>query len=345
VSAHERERLSAYLDGELPPGERALVAAHLAGCEDCAAFLAGLEAADRAGAQLSAEPPAGYFDGFAARVVERIEARKTAARARRPPPWAWAAAAALLLAVVTPLTLHRSGTAPAKPPRPAVLGPNQATPAPPAPEPERKSVPARPAAPSASAPPASVPPVSGEGVSPAGRTERSNEAQTAFAREPARPSGAASLAGGAAPPAMAESGVSPAPPAALPEARGKGPGERVRTQAADSMLERPTRDVEVSGFVGVEDAEAAFRRLLGRRPHSVDGWRLLRDDWAAFAAAEPDSPRADEARVRAIEAGYEAWRAGGGPGDEAAFRRDVRAYLERADARQADRVKGLGTPP
>jgi len=37
-----RDNLSAFLDGELPPGERALVEAHLAGCPECAGVLAGL---------------------------------------------------------------------------------------------------------------------------------------------------------------------------------------------------------------------------------------------------------------------------------------------------------------
>lgn len=37
-----RENLSAYLDGELPQGEKALVEAHLAGCPDCRAVLGQL---------------------------------------------------------------------------------------------------------------------------------------------------------------------------------------------------------------------------------------------------------------------------------------------------------------
>ena len=45
-----------------------------------------------------------------------------------------------------------------------------------------------------------------------------------------------------------------------------------------------------------------------------------------------------------IEAGYEAWRTAGDSDDEAAFRRDARAYLERADAPQAERVRRLLPP-
>jgi len=124
VSGHERERLSAYLDGELPPVERAEVTAHLAACPDCAAVLADLAAVDAGAARLPAEAPEGYFDRFPARVVARLEvAPKGRGRPWRPPVWTWAAAAALLLAVVTPLTLNRpparEAPAPAAAVRPA----------------------------------------------------------------------------------------------------------------------------------------------------------------------------------------------------------------------------------
>ena len=68
MSGHERERLSAWLDGELLPADRAQVDAHLAACAECSAFLADLAAADRAAAERPAEAPDGYFEGFAARV-------------------------------------------------------------------------------------------------------------------------------------------------------------------------------------------------------------------------------------------------------------------------------------
>ena len=113
MSAHERERLAAWIDGELPPGERASVEAHVAECEECAALLADLEAVDGFARELPLEVPAGYFEGFPARVRSRIEAhgpRRGATRAGwRTPAWTWAAAAALLLGVVTPLTIARLG--------------------------------------------------------------------------------------------------------------------------------------------------------------------------------------------------------------------------------------------
>jgi anti-sigma factor RsiW len=103
VSDHERERLSAYLDRELAPVERAEVEAHLAACTDCAAWLEQLAAVDSHAVGLVAEAPEGYFGDFASRVRARIEG-SAAARPRGVPSWTWAVAAALLLAVVTPWT-------------------------------------------------------------------------------------------------------------------------------------------------------------------------------------------------------------------------------------------------
>ena len=45
--------------------------------------------------------------------------------------------------------------------------------------------------------------------------------------------------------------------------------------------------------------------------------------------------------MRVIEAGREAWRSGLDPADEALFRKDAAAYLERDDAVQKQRVAGL----
>ncbi len=113
MSGHESERLCAYLDGELPPGERAEVEAHLAACPACTALLADMGAVDAAARSLPAEAPEGYFEAFPSRVVARLgAASKSPARPRRLPAWTWAAAAALLLAVVAPLTLRHSAPGP-----------------------------------------------------------------------------------------------------------------------------------------------------------------------------------------------------------------------------------------
>ena len=49
VSEHVRERLSAFLDGELPSAERAEVEAHLESCPECAAAARGAGRRRRAG--------------------------------------------------------------------------------------------------------------------------------------------------------------------------------------------------------------------------------------------------------------------------------------------------------
>jgi hypothetical protein len=112
VSAHVRERLSAYLDDEVDREERAAIDTHLAECPACSRWLEDLALVDSAVAGLPLPEPEGDAE-FAARVRARIEAEGARpARARGPskmralPAWTWAAAAALLVAVVTPLTLR-----------------------------------------------------------------------------------------------------------------------------------------------------------------------------------------------------------------------------------------------
>lgn len=335
MSAHERERLSAYLDGELPAGERARVETHLGACSECAALLADLGVADRAAAVLPVEAPDGYFEGFADRVVGRIEARKAEARPRRLPAWSWAAAAVLLLGVVTPLTLRqlRSGAVPVAAPA-GSLAREAAERTPAAGAPEVASPPSR---------PSDKPP-----SPPEGRKDEAR-AQNAFSREPAAPPLPAAVAVGVEEPeAMADAAIAQASPGvavAPPAAHGKGAPDRRRATAAEAALS--ARSAESASVAAVGDAaapERAFLRLAAVRPRSADEWRRLRDDWGSFAAAHPDDPRADEARVRAIEAGHEAWLTGRDPDDEATFRRDAREYLERPDARQAERVRHLLSP-
>ena len=72
MSGHELERLSAYLDGELAPEERAAVAEHVAACTECAARLAEFAAVDEATAALAAAPPSGYFEALPARLRSSV---------------------------------------------------------------------------------------------------------------------------------------------------------------------------------------------------------------------------------------------------------------------------------
>ena len=87
VSGHERERLSAYLDGELAAAERAAVEAHLAACAECAALLADLAAVDARGRRAARRRPrTATSRRFPSRVVARLGAAPaTRARPRRPP--------------------------------------------------------------------------------------------------------------------------------------------------------------------------------------------------------------------------------------------------------------------
>ncbi len=92
-----RERLSAYLDGELSEDERREVAAHLEGCEECRRELAVLTRLDAVLGRLEAEAP----PRLAERVLERLQPR------RRYWWQSLALAASLLLGIVLGGTLAR----------------------------------------------------------------------------------------------------------------------------------------------------------------------------------------------------------------------------------------------
>jgi hypothetical protein len=356
VSAHEEERLSAFLDGELSARERAEVEAHLARCASCAALVARMRAVEDAARSLSAEAPAGYFDGLPARVRSRIEARRG-----RLPAWAWAAAAAVLLAAVTPLTLRE------------LRSPQRTSPAAPAAAPPiaaaEKTAPAEPAA----IPPGVAPAPAGGPARPASPLAKKEDAG-AFAREPGatRPprnpvAGAgeerheASLVtprvepkteAEASPVAPTEAGANAAaaPSAALPlqesaQDRMQAPARVAAAPAAVGAV-ASARSAELASGVadekaGLRAAERRFEQLEAEHPRTLEEWRRLREEWRAFATAFPHSPRADEARVRTVEAGLEAWRVGGRAQDRAVLQRDIDAYLERPDAAQAARVRAL----
>jgi anti-sigma factor (TIGR02949 family) len=91
------DRLSAYLDGELPVELKSRVAAHLAGCEACQRELAALARLEAALGRLQAPvPPA-----LAEAVLTRL------ARHRRPWWRSLALAASLVLGIVLGGTLTR----------------------------------------------------------------------------------------------------------------------------------------------------------------------------------------------------------------------------------------------
>jgi hypothetical protein len=350
MNGHERERLSAYLDRELPPDERAAVEAHLSACPECAAFLAELAAVDEAAASLPAEAPEGYFEGFPARVRARLKPPKVTSPGRRVPAWTWAAAAALLLAVVTPLTLRQLRPSPGEAPStaPVALQPVPAKAEPKLADEARRPEPPPAASPTRPVPPGRRGPVPAPAPAAAPPTAPQEKAEADFAREPEP-----------LPPAPAQAVVARADIEAAPAPAGnvaaegltaRG-GERLRVAAAEPAAE-PEAPAPSAGKAGpalgaadVREPEDAFRRLAAVRPRSAVEWRRLRDEWSAFAAGQPDRLRADEARIRAIVAGREAWLAGGDESDETAFRRDAAAYLQREDALQKPRVERLLAEP
>jgi Putative zinc-finger len=87
-------------------------------------------------------------------------------------------------------------------------------------------------------------------------------------------------------------------------------------------------------------AWAKYRSLADGDPPRSDGdARLLREAWRTFAGENPDHPQADEARVRAVEAGVLAYRLGRRQQDREIALRDGRAYLDRPPSPQAARVR------
>jgi Putative zinc-finger len=120
MSDHVLDRLSAFLDAELPAREQAEVVGHLRDCSACAAHLDLLRSVDAEAAALPVAVPDGYFDTLPGRIRGRLEGTPRPV-VRRVPAWTWAVAAALVLGVVTPLTMQRNrmetpGTAVVAPP-------------------------------------------------------------------------------------------------------------------------------------------------------------------------------------------------------------------------------------
>jgi Putative zinc-finger len=360
VSEHEHERLSAYLDGELPPEEMSAVAAHVAACPECAARLAEFAAVDEAAAALAATAPSGYFEALPGRMRTRLEPRRSTAR--RLPAWTWAAAAALLLAVVTPLTLSKRSSLQMEPPpaaqeRPAAAPPPTA-PAVEAPPAKLQKVLPPPAAPAPSRPAANAAPSSDErakreqGFATA-PTDADREAQPAEPAAEARRDAPVGALRVPAPGALSrvEPQTARSRDAAAPAPEPKTADAIAETLTLAAPAEKSVQqDGAVGGAAGrtpaytEKDAAAdeEWRRLQAARPQSVEEWRRLREELRRFADGAPEGPHADAARVRTIEVGYTAWRSGGDAADETVFRRDAAAYLERGeDAKNKPRVRAL----
>jgi hypothetical protein len=97
------------------------------------------------------------------------------------------------------------------------------------------------------------------------------------------------------------------------------------------------------------EADRLYRALLFRSAQTLPEARELREAWRSFSRLHPEGAPADEARVRVVETGAQAYRLGSDPEDLSRLRDDARAYLERKDAPQAARVRAaleaLGLQP
>lgn len=347
MSEHVLDRLGAYLDAELPPAEEAAVSGHLRECSQCSRHLEELGAVDRLARSLSAEPADGYFDSLPGRVRDRLAPR--AKRAGGPPLWTLAAAAALLLAVLTPLTLERI--------RPAVPAAEEPRPAPGPAQP-------RPATPSVARVPAEA-----AALKPQSRPHESKRAAEANLDKevgalvmesgtrtiPSPPPGAAGSASGQA---GITAFVDPwdslanerraAEAAARKEADLAAAEGRARDDEAPQAPARSNQSAALAhGVAGgaptatTSPTQARYRALLARRADTAEDARALREAWRALARDVAPDPAADEIRERAVEAAAETYRFTGDPRDLDELRRDAGAYLARADALRAERVREL----
>lgn len=96
---HPGEALSALADGELPAGERSVVAAHVEGCPECAGELRALRAVrDALRALPAVEPPPGFPDRLVTDLGRRAGPRRQPALLGTAAAMAVAAVALVLLA-------------------------------------------------------------------------------------------------------------------------------------------------------------------------------------------------------------------------------------------------------
>jgi putative zinc finger protein len=352
MTAHVRERMSAYIDRELPPSDRAGVESHLRECTECAREVDELRAVDELARGSDVAAPAGYFDVLPGRLRARLSPRAPA----RVPAWALALAAGLAVAVIAPLALRE-----ARPPAPPAYAPAADPVAAPGAETPRALAPAPASRPAPSPEPRTAQrlakreradgPAAGKTVmnTPADAGALGSVAAVPPPEEKAVPQRRVDTLAGrraAAPPAMA-----PPAPAAVAEqvelrdeaaeedpplvSDSAGPEREAAGRPAAPPAARPGLARSRPG------AEDEFKALSGRAAQSAVDARALRDAWEAFVRREPDGPHADDARVRALEAGAAAWRLGGLRDDRERVMRDGRAYLRRPDAADKERVRAL----
>jgi hypothetical protein len=357
---HPLESLSALLDGELADAERRGVESHVAGCPSCARHLRDLTAVDAMARGLPpVAVPDGYLEALPARVRARIRAERSPVRRAA---WVWPLAAGFALAVLTPLVLRegrprhsppvasdRVATAPTLDPSPVLEAEERAAKPPselaagPQPTQAQRYATRQSNAPAPAA---------------AARPRVAEEAKSASAREVTGGQRGQERDDRSSAVASSVSELERAPVAAGPARTGALAG--AAAQAADAGAMRDEAVAETSTFAGEPDAPAApslmrkstraeagpsnaedraFRTVAALPLSSADAARRARQGWARFLADHPNGARADEARVRQVEAAVAAFVASADPSDRALAEQDAAAYLSKGNAPQAARVK------
>jgi hypothetical protein len=158
--------------------------------------------------------------------------------------------------------------------------------------------------------------------------------------EPKKEASEAREAGFTAPPSQAEEArpadsVAAGRRADVETEPGAAPRQRQSTPSG-----RPS-SASAEGTAVLTPADLHYRALLRTRPTTAEGARSLQRAWNAFARSSTAGRWADEARVRAVEAGAAAYRFSGAPADRTAVEEDAAAYLGRSDAEQKARVRAL----
>lgn len=311
---HPTEMLSALLDGELEGADRARVEAHVAECAACAAELREIGALDALARQLPpVDAPAGYHEGLPGRLRPRLRRRGSAPRLVRP--WLWAVAAGIAVAVVAPIVLRQ-------PPRDV----------PPA-APEAAAAPGDRAL---ASPPQATPPAARAATLQDTAVARPRAANQAAAPAPRRDDFAAPPPAAAPAEKRAESDRAARSDGGVAGGVLAGAGAPAAT-AEQEAVEAPRQGKEEG--VGFARSKANADEL--KKAAEPGPARRLRERWRRVVEAQPEGPRADDARVRMIEAGIEAYRLGGDEADRLQALRDAEAYLARADAAQAGHVREI----
>lgn len=293
-----RARLIGYLEGDLGLSERALVDAHLDGCEGCAGELAGLRmSVDLVRGLPDPEPP----QDLVASVMARVRAgegrpgwwaplrRMPAAHASRPgrvwfPAAAAAAAAGLALWVAGP-DLASLGSSPEARPQSVAVRP----------APPGASLPLRPDVPG--------PPAAGAPEPP------SSHVATLETESPAGPPGYGPLAGPSAPsaapypahgpgpesPTTLAQAARPAPPSEGPAATALAPATRV-AGAGSEGVGPTTAGPSAGNVVAIVAPEAVVAKPVANRPPEgeISAERQLRidrtrDEYLSWIQAQPEA--------------------------------------------------------